>query len=103
MLEFLITALCLKVDPMYNNACLNALKATTIQIHLKQDVDAVQQRIEKRVVETTGPTVWQGALFYYQLIDKKELQFNTSFKPVSDNLMVSGNDQILNITLTWTF
>lgn len=107
MLELLITTICLTTNPTYNQACNQALNAVSIQIHLKQDLDNLQQNftknVETEVDRTTGREIWIAGIVYYQIYTKQTLAFSTNAKPLADSLSGSFNNNSYNLGLTWTF
>jgi len=103
MLPYLITYLCLSVDPIYSSACNNGLNATAIQIHLKQDLDLMQQNIETEISKRTGKEIWAVGLTAYQVYSKEAFIFSTSAKPIADSLSGNINKTGSSMTLTWMF
>lgn len=103
MLPYLITYLCLGTDPIYNQACNQGLNAASIQIHLKQDLDLLQQNIETEIERKTGKKIWAVGLTAYQVLTKEELIFSTDVKPFADSISAEVGRTASSFTLTWIF
>lgn len=107
MLPYLITYFCLSFDPQYNQACNQGLNVASIQIHLRQDLDFYQEKIQKNieteVTEKTGRKVWIAGMIYYQMMVKESLNFSAPIKPFADSISGTINRQQQLVTLTWIF
>lgn len=114
LIQQLIFAICLNVQespnptiPQYYSSCTNALTAASIQSNFTKEVETVQHRIEnkvsKEVVSVTGDKVWVVTGFVYATYVKQMVVFNTSIKPLADNLNVSANKTSQTINLGWNF
>lgn len=103
MLPYLITYLCLNLDPKYNGACNNALTAASIQTHLKQNVDLLQQNIETEVEKRTNKKILGMGLGFYKMYTTETIVFSSDFKPISDGISASINKDTANLSLTWVF
>lgn len=103
MLPYLITYLCLGTDPIYNQACNQGLIATSIQLHITQTVDVMQQNIETEVSKRTGKEIWAIGLTVYQVYSKEAFIFNTDLRPVADGLSGSISKNSTTVSLSWMF
>lgn len=103
MIESLITFLCLNLEPKFQQACTQTLVATSIQTQLKQNIDKLQQKVEKKIVKTTGPVIWHIGFTIYQVSYKREIAYTTNFKPISDTLSGQLKTDSLLATFTWVW
>src|SRR5579864_6093296 len=106
MESFLIPFICVQLavfNPQYNTACSSAITAASIQSGLHKDFEELQKKVQKEVTDRTGEDVWKWGLAGYSLMSTQTIKFITKFKPISDSLDVSANQQTQTITLTWAF
>lgn len=108
MLEQLILMICVNLQEtpqltQYYTACTNTLTATSIQTHLKSNVETAENKVMKIVTDRTGEKIWGIAAFTYSTYVKQQIIFSTPVKPFADNLNVGLSEKSENFTLTWSF
>ena len=107
MLPYLISYLCLGINPIYNQSCIQGLNAASMQIHLKQNLDIYQEKltkmVETEVDRTTGKEVWVVGITGYQILKKEQLSFNGPIRPVADSLSMNVSRTDSSFTFTWMF
>lgn len=106
-LPYFISFVCLSVNPIYDTACTNALTATSMEFHIKQDMDFYQDKLQKKVetevTNITGKDIWVVVGVGYQLYEKQSLIFAIPAKPVADSLSANLNATSQNLGLSWAF
>lgn len=95
--------MCLSTSPQYQPVCYNALLATSLQTHIKQDVEKLQHKIQKKVTDKTGETIWTIGVSSYSIVVKQEFLLNTKIEPIADNMRLNLNRNESLVTLTWSF